>query len=182
MFKFGQLRGEEDVPVSRPAEFVREPTTGPERLRIAVPASGPDPLPTLVACLGEPFSVLYLLHTPRGGQAPGRYESPSLSREQLLAFLSTYHAFFSTDARHDVWVHSFSPPATLVWERHDLLYAYGPLDQFHDALTRAAFTTGVPAIPDPHSHHYHTAFDPQQAAVLGAFAWRHSPLRPGDEQ
>jgi len=182
MFKLGQLRGAEEEAVNRSAVFVRQATTGPERLRIAVPASGPDPLPLLVSCLEEPFSVLYLLHTPRGGGEPGRYESPRLSREQLLAFLFTYHAFLAADGRHDVWVHAFSPPATLVWDRHDIVYAYGPLDQFQEALTEAGFTPGVPAIPDPHSHHYHAAFDPQEAAVLGAFAWRHSPLRPEDEQ
>ena len=182
MFKLGQLHGSEEVPLVRAAVFEREATSGPERLRIGVPPSGTNPLLILAACLEPPFTVLYLLHTPRGVPAHGRYESPPLTREALLAFFSAYLPFFSTDARHDVWVHSFTPEATLVWDRHDILFAYGPLEQFQNVLLREGFTPGVPSIPSPHSHHYHAAFDAQQTAVLGAFAWRHSPLRPQDEQ
>lgn len=182
MFKLGQANGTDDVPLIRAAVFERESTAGVERLRIGVPQSGPNPLLLLASCLEPPFSVLYLLHTPRVVLAPGRYESPALTREALLAFLSTYLSFFSTDGRHDVWVHSFTPEATLVWDRHDILFAYGPLEQFQDILVREGFSPGVPAIPSQHSHHYHEAFDAQEAAVLGAFPWRHSPLRPQDEQ
>ena len=182
MFKLGYVRGTEDAPFVRPALFERQVTPDFERLRIGVPPSGPNPLLLLASCLEEPFTLLYLLHTPRGVPAAGRYESPALTREVLLAFLSTYLPFFSTDARHDVWVHSSSPEATLVWDRHDILFAYGPLEQFQELLLREGFTPGVPSIPSPHSHHYLLAFDSQQAAVLGAFAWRHSPLRPQDEQ
>lgn len=72
--------------------------------------------------------------------------------------------------------------ATIVWDRHDLLYAYGPLEKFTAILREAGFTDGVAAIPSPHVHTYHPEFHQDAAAVMKAFPWSTSPLRPEDEQ
>lgn len=161
--------------------FSREQTTGPERLQVGIPPASADPVRVLLALMPEPFFLLYVLHTPRGAE-PGRYQSPELSRAQVEAFLDEFGEFLTRDARHDLCIHSPTANATLVWDRHDVLYAYGPLASFSSALECAGYTPGVPSIPCPHRHLYHSTFDPQQHALLNAFDWYRSELRPEDEQ
>lgn len=179
MFKLGAILGAESVQVDHPAVFEHESTGGTRRLRIAVPGAGPNPLHVLLKCLNEPFVVLYVLHTPRTGEA-GRYESPQLSRASLLGLLSTYADFLAHDSRHDLWVHSHTPEATLAWDHHDILYAYGPLSRFEQELAAAGFAQGTPTVPNPHRHHFHAEFDRAEAALVGALDWQCSPLEPED--
>jgi hypothetical protein len=44
--------------------------------------------------------------------------------------MAEFAEFLTEDGRHDLWLHSPRTDATLVWDRHDLIYAYGPLEQF----------------------------------------------------
>jgi hypothetical protein len=136
----------------------------------------------LAADLRAPFSILYVLHTPRGGSNYGRYESPALDRVLVTNFFQQFGEFIATDARHDVWLHSHPDDATLVWDRHDLIYAYGPLDAFEKVLEAIGFrlAEAVP-IPSPHAHNYHEQWDSSERQLV-ALGWTASPLRPSDEQ
>lgn len=72
--------------------------------------------------------------------------------------------------------------ATLVWDRHDLLYAYGDLEAYLACLQKMGFVEGDVVIPSPHEHHYQMEFDAQAAEVLRSFEWTRTPLRLEDEQ
>ena len=82
-------------------------------------------------------------------------------------------------------VSTFGPPedrATIVWDRHDLIYGYGSIDDFAQTLSRLGFRPGKPEVPGPHEHHYHRVCDEQARALLASRHWSYTPLSPEDEQ
>ena len=168
---------------SPPATFTTEVMrSGGTRLVAAVPAGDAATFQSLAGSLETPCMLLYVLHTPRGEGSAGRYQSPPLSADELPAFITRYAAFLTDDARFDLWVHSPSQQATVVWDRHNLIYAYGPIERFVSTLTMRGFEEGEPGVHGEHMHHYREEYDRDAAAVLEEFAWIHSPLRPDDEQ
>lgn len=157
--------------------------TGARRVVVFVPSGHSDLLQRLSVLLPEPFYVLYVLHTPRGEGEPGRYQSTELTREELDRFLIQYRSFFAGDARHDLWVYSPSSGRTLIWDRHNMLFAEGyPLDDVIDALGEQGFKEGVLQPLANHFHHYRPECDGDAANLLTEFDWHRTPLRPEDEQ
>ena len=146
MFRLGHLVHGEWVAFSQPAVF----ECGG---RIVAGVAGSDPLvfERLVEQLEPPYYLLYLLHTPRGEAEPGRYQSPKLSLTEVTAFLARFRRFLSADARFDLWAHAPSENATVVWDRHDKLFAYGPLDRYASALERSASARGLRRFQKPSS-------------------------------
>jgi hypothetical protein len=183
MYKLGHMRGDAWVEHSHPPEYklVSLPS-GTERIVAGIPAGDPVVIRYLAAALSEPFYLLYVLHTPRGAGEPGRYQSPELDRAALDRILRRYAGYLSKDARHDLWIAKPDGSATLVWDRHNLLYAYGPLDDFVAVLRALGFTPGDPNARFEHIHHYRQEFDADAEALLAEFDWTCSPLRPSDEQ
>ena len=120
-----------------------------------------------------------------GEAEPGRYQSEySFSLDQLQQFLHEYSDFFENDARHNLWIRPVSGEGLLVYDRHNIIYAYGPIDKFIMRLE----TIGLAETKDqflhyalPHVHHYHPEFDICQDRLLSEEKWIASPLRPGDE-
>lgn len=153
-----------------------------ERIVAGVPGGDPSVFGHMVGCLQPPYSLLYVLHTPGGEARPGRYQSPPLTLAQVDDFLARFGPFLSGDARFDLWAHSRSDKATLVWDRHNQLFGYGPIDRLSSKLASLGFVPGDPQVPAPHEHHYREELDALAAEVLTAFDWVHSPLRPEDEQ
>lgn len=183
MHKLGLLVSGDWVEHSHPAVFsLPETTDEPQRVVAGVPGGDPDIFLKLVSTLEDPYFLLYVLHTPRGEGAPGRYQSPKLSLSELQAFVSKFRLFLAQDARFDLWAHSPSEQATVVWDRHNLILAYGPLDRFASQLGFLGFCPGSPEIPAPHSHNYHAEFDEQATEILNELEWSFSPLKPEDEQ
>lgn len=183
MFKLGQLIIDRWVehsfaPVFRlPASTDRTP-----RIIAGVPKGDVTIFEHLFQCLEPPYYLLYVLHTPRGEGEPGRYQSPQLSTEQVTAFLSRFRAYLSADARYDIWIHSSADQATIVWDRHNQLFAYGPIDRFANELRSLGFSEGEPIVPSSHAHYYRREFDHDSRNVLQAFDWSFSPLHPEDQQ
>ena len=66
----------------------------------------------------------------KASPAHGRYESPELTADAVKGFLHQFGRFLREDSRHDLWVRSHDDDATIVLDRHNLIYAYGPLDAF----------------------------------------------------
>jgi hypothetical protein len=166
------------------AVFERDKTpSGGERLVLDVPDQLPDLFSRLCGLISPPFFVLYILHTPRGEGEPGRYQSPELSQDQLMGFLFTYGSYLSGDTRHDLWVYSIETRQTLVWDRHNRVFAEGePLKGIADALTGLGFAEGKVEPIGDHYHHYRSDFDGDAAAILAEFDWRRTSLQPEDEQ
>ncbi|HEX6598033.1 MAG TPA: hypothetical protein VF034_01845 [Gemmatimonadaceae bacterium] len=133
-----------------------------------------------------PYRLLYLLHTSRIGSPLGRYASEELSGIAVEQLFDRFGAFFEGDARHDVWLHSPRSQGTVVLDRYDMLYAYGDLQAFGEALSRlglsevAAFAG--PQVPRPHALHYYLEWDETEQDVLGALPWHRTALRPEDVQ
>jgi hypothetical protein len=153
-----------------------------KRIVAGVPAGDPTIFSSLIECLTPPYYLLYVLHTPRGEAMPSRYQSPLLSLIQVKTFLNRFGAFLSADARYDLWTHSPKDNATLVWDRHNLLYGYGPLELFSSKLRSLGFSIGLPETPAPHQHHYRAEFDNMAKDLMAALDWSQSRLRPEDEQ
>ena len=162
--------------------FAREEVGGHPRLRIGVNQFQDACVRALASDLSGPFQLLYVLHTTRTGAELGRYESPELTAAAVEGFLHQFGRFLSEDSRHDLWVRSHDDDATIVLDRHNLIYAYGPLDAFEVAMQSLGARKGEPAVLGTHVHHYHPAWDEAERRVLRFFEWNIKPLRPGDVQ
>lgn len=183
MYKLDQRTGEDWKPHSYAPQFATDRTSSDTlRLVAGVPGGDSSVLLKLIECLEAPFFALYVLHSPRGEGDPGRYQSPELEPGELRAFVSRFSKFFAGDARFDFWVHSPVTGGTLVWDRHNLIFGYGPIDCFGRALGSLGFSSGAPVVPDPHRHHYREEFDEEARALLSEYSWHYSPLRPEDDQ
>ncbi|MGY3453362.1 hypothetical protein [Bradyrhizobium sp. USDA 4353] len=184
MKKLSLLVDGAELAQSSPAVFEqRRMSTGAERIVLSVPDDHADLLHRLTALLPPPFFLLYILHTPRGEAEPGRYQSPELSRDALDDILRTYVSFFCCDGRHDLWVHSPQSRQTLIWDRHNLLFAEGePLAPVRDALLKSGFSEASLEPLGAHAHHYREEYDAAASRLLGEFDWHRTPLRPEDEQ
>lgn len=180
MHKLSHKLGDEWVEYSFPPVFSFQEAT--RRVVAGVPHGDTEVFERLVSCLEPPYSLLYVLHTPRGEGEPGRYQSPELSSEKFHAFIAQFKSYLSADARFDLWAHSRKENATVVWDRHNLLYAYGPVERFSSELHVLGFTNGTPQVPVPHAHHYRQELDSYATELIAAFEWLRSPLRPEDEQ
>jgi len=153
-----------------------------KRLVAGVPGGDPAVFEGLIECLEPPYVLLYVLHTPRGEAPAGRYQSPSLSNDQVSDFIRIFAPFLSSDGRFDLWAHSPSENGTVVWDRHNQIFAYGPLGQYSSKLTSMGFGAGYPEVPTPHEHHYRQEFDDLAKELIEMFDWSYSPLQPEDEQ
>lgn len=181
--KIVALVGDAEQPFEYGDVFSREVVRGVERLRIALDENHDRCVVALISRLLGPFQLLYVLHTTRTGAGLGRYESPELSAEEVKVFLGSFGRFLTEDARHDFWIRSHGDDATIVLDRHNLIYAYGPLDALESVLRAIGATPDAPPpIPDPHVHHYHPEWDDAERGVLRALDWRVSPLRDSDVQ
>lgn len=126
--------------------------------------------------------MLYVLHTPRGEAKSGRYQSPAVSHREFTSLVDRFAAFLCSDSRFDLWVHSPSDQATVVLDRHNQLFAYGPLGRFEDVLLGIGYEHGDIAVDFPHIHKYMPAFDKDSEALLSWLTWSRTDLRPEDEQ
>jgi len=133
--------------------------------------------------MNEPYGLLYVLHTPRGGAAEaGRYQSPEpITRDQLFLFLEQFGSLLEGDGRHHFWVSAVDRSSLLVYDNHDVLYAYGPLDNF-EAILREKGLTEVQEVsfPVPHAHHYNAGFDGMVDDLMNYWVWKRFPLQESD--
>lgn len=185
--KLEVLVGERPEPFDYGNRFAREPIAGGERLKIALNDRPDQWVMPLARTLTGPCHLLYVLHTTRTGASLGRYESPELSLDDGRRFFQQFGQFLSEDSRHDVWLHTDVDNATIVLDRHNLMWAYGPLDAFEDMLVEAGISrVSGSEVPDPrrqaHLHHYHVEWDDAEREVLRAFDWILNPLRQTDVQ
>lgn len=167
---------------SYPASFALQSIGNVERVMVGVPSGSPEPFEHLVLSLNPPYLLLYVLHTPRGEGAPGRYQSLEFTAEDFHVFMQRLGSFFSSDARFDIWAYSPSEHATVVWDRHNHIFAYGPVERFSSELRALGFNEGSLESSVPHQHHYWPEFDGMASELLSSYSWSHSPLRPEDEQ
>ena len=81
------------------------------------------------------------------------------------------------------WVRSHEDDATIVLDRHNLIFRNGPLDLFENELSDAGLARATPKeIPAPHVHNYHGEWDDAERAILKALDWTVKALREQDIQ
>jgi hypothetical protein len=135
----------------------------------------------LATALTPPFWLLYVLIVPRDGRGEGRYQADeSLDRSGLTAFLDRYGVLFEQDGRHALWVGAEN--GQLVFTPHDIVYAYGPLEEFEQILHRRDFVPREFDIPSPHTHYYNESLDGLVVEMLNERDWTHYPLQDIDDE
>jgi hypothetical protein len=136
---------------------------------------------SLSTALVEPLYILVALLVPRATGEGGRYESVVKDHTEVAAFLDEFETFFSTDPRAQVWVGQSDGGALLVFDEHDLIYAYGALDRFERVLTKQAVPRGRPTIPAPHVHPFDPRNDEYERRLVRRGWNRLLPLEEGDQ-
>jgi hypothetical protein len=181
-YKFGWIPNEERR-YEYPDVYAVEKTSGPERLVIAPSANHVSILIDLLRVMPDPFGILYVLVVPRGGSEAGRYQTANpVSQEQAEEFLKRFRQYFENDGRHAIWLASISGAGQLVYDRHNVIYAYGPLLEFENVVSgRGLAKAEFVRFPSPHTHNYHAACDLDQQQVLHYWQWKRSPLHDSDD-
>lgn len=153
------------------------------RLAIAPARDHVSTIQRLIVILPEPFGVLYVLVlSRRGNRDVGRYQSTTPhSQAEVIAFLNRFRDFFECDGRHALWLMSLPSQAQVIYDQHDCLYAYGPLQEYEGVLRRLGLAEGTFSFPAPHMHHYNAEYDDAEDAVFEHWDWKHFPLQPGDD-
>lgn len=182
MYRLGQFLEGSWVEYSHPPVFqLMRTDSNIELLKIGVPGGDIAVAQALLRCLDGPFYVLYVLVVPRGEGDTGRYQSPLVDWDQVDALLNRFQDYLRSDGRFHLWFHDPAARATIVWDRHNIIYAYGPLAEYERCLSALGFQNGLVRIPAPHEHHYRNEFDIDARAMLAHFDWRHSDLQPSDD-
>ena len=71
----------------------------------------------------------------------------------------------------------------LIYDRHNVIYAYGPLNAWRDALAANGFTEAADVrFPSPHSHHYHQSLDAEEQRLFNHWDWHQTPLKESDTE
>lgn len=184
MAKFSTLNASgEEVAFSYGDCFFREPLSTGSRLTTGPAASHVDTLVALAATWPkQQYYVLYVLLISHSGAQCGRYQSPLIeSFVDLQVFLGTYERFFESDGRHHVWVASAHNEGTLVYDQHNVIFAYGDLRQYEAVLRARGFSEREFWFPYPHCHGFPATHVGDEEELLAHFPWQFSPLQPGDK-
>jgi len=161
----------------------RQATADSDRLIIGASERQVDLLLELSRDTEGPFGILYVLLVSRCGNRPGRYQSPEpIDAGQLADFLADYRDYFENDGRHHVWIMSLSDSATLVYDNHDVVYAYGPLESYERTVTRLGLRNHQVRFPVPHTHCYNFEYDAEEERLFEQWRWLHFPLEEGDDR
>lgn len=105
-----------------------------------------------------------------------------MTHADAAAFFDQFGTLFADDGRADAWVGSTQGEGLIVLDRDDVLYAYGPLDEFERMLRDRGFAAGFPLLPNPHIHNYNPELSPEEARLREWSRWnRVLPLDEDDE-
>lgn len=136
-----------------------------------------DLLLALAKALPPPYVLLWVLKLPCTDRTPGRYESPAFeSYDELATLLRRYRDYFEHDGCHHLWVFSPYAGTQLIYDNHEVIYAYGEPHPLIEVLSDAGFTQGSVEIPSPHFHGYNPANADTEDAFFSECDWKHFPL------
>ena len=153
---------------------------GADRLLIAPSGGHVELLIELSRCLGEPFGILYVLVVGRSGGKRRDIRARGRWRREAEDFLRGFSRFLESDGRHHLWISSVPDRATLVYDRHNILYAYGPLELYEQVLAARGMRQGAVVFPAPHSHHYNAELDEEEDRMMSVWPWKEFPLSEQD--
>jgi len=183
-YKFGAMdKSGTEFPHNYGNVWALQKTTGPDRLIIAPSSQQINLLFELAGVIKGPYGLLYVLQVPRNDiHTAGRYQSPEpVSREELGTFLREFSNFLEKDGRHHLWIGAIDKSALLVYDRHNVIYAYGALQNFEAVLLRNSLNqVDDVSFPDPHVHHYNAEFDEKALELMNYWSWIKYPLQDND--
>lgn len=153
------------------------------RLKIGAATNATELLLHLSDCLSPPFFCLYVLVIGHSESQAGRYQSPLLTdRADLVGFLLEYKHLFESDGRHHLWVSAPEANATLIYDKHNVIYAYGLLEEFAACLQKLGYTETDFDFPYPHAHNYLPASYGKVEELLHYWEWQQFPLQEIDKE
>jgi hypothetical protein len=117
------------------------------------------------------FFMYWSFHTAKQRLGATRIRTP-VSKDEAELFLRRFKDFFEHDGRHHVWIKSTLGPGLLVYDRHNVIYAYERLPEFEAvAVNRGLTKVGDIQLPFPHAHHCNAIFDEDERELLRYWAW-----------
>ncbi len=153
-----------------------------KQLKIAASKNQVDLLLKLAVSITPPFYILYVLVVTRHDNEHGRYQSPLLeTKEELNDFLTEYTEYFETDARHHIWICTIDNSGRFIYDQHNVIFAYGQLDNYITILQSEGFKDQEFSFPAPHAHAYNQSNDKFEESILQHWDWDFSPLAEEDE-
>ncbi len=183
-FKFGIIQNENDTNVKQffyPNTWNIENTPQFQRLVIAPESNQIELIIELCKTLPEPFGILYVLVVPRGENEEGRYQiAQPLNHKETEIFLRDFKDYFEKDARHHIWIASIPTNSMLIYDNHNIIYAYGELEKFEKIISEKGLIQKEIIVPVPHVHGYNPTFDVEEERILSKFNWKHFPLTESD--
>ena len=181
--KFCHLERGDHVPHDYGDVFFEQPCGDSTRLVIGPSKDQVELVTELAAEIDGPWYLLYVLLVPRlGNREAGRYQSqPFETHAELSAFLAAFRPFFEGDGRHHVWVGSVRNDGLLVYDQHNVIFAYGPVGRFRPVLEAHGFRESEFWFPAPHAHYFGPENDPEEERLMAEGDWKHFPLQPGDD-
>ena len=180
--KFSTPETDADAEFAHPNVFQREDEEGWSRLTIGAREGEVGMMLELAKELKGPFVVLYVLVGSRADNEHGRYQSPGpLKLDKVEAFMTCFEDFIEQDGRHHVWIISTMGDGQLIFDNHNMIFAYGNLERYESILKSWGFEEGKVDIPAAHTHHLHEEFDSVETELMESWKWKRMPLAPGDE-
>lgn len=155
--------------------------TGDNCFKIAADINQVNLLLQLAGSLNPPYFILYVLVTSRLGNELGRYQSTLFeTKEQLSEFLLTFKEYLETDGRHHIWVGTIDDSGLLVYDQHNVIFAYGSSDGYLNILKNNDFKEQAFLYPAPHIHNYHSENDKYEELILNDYDWQMFPIQEHD--
>lgn len=182
MFKLGCLRNNESQEHHYLNVYTVEQSSNYKRIVVGLAQNHIDTIRDLIAVLNGSFYMLYVLHTPRTGNEPGRYQSEVLTYDEISTILNHFKSFFENDSRHDVWLHSPITNTTIVYDRHNLIYLYDFTDERVHIIEKRGLKKELVNIPYPHVHCYNPECDSFESKLINEYKWIRTSLQDEDKQ
>jgi len=161
MFKFGILEHDNPTEFVYPNEYALQQTSGPIRIIISSATNQMKLASDLIIRSDSYFGILYILAVPRGKHKAARYQlADRLSKNDAVKFLEKYNEYFVNDGRHQIWIADTENNDFIVYDQHNVLYAYGNISEYEKILgiKRYQNTTKI-EFPVPHVHCYNPEYD-----------------------
>jgi hypothetical protein len=175
-------KNNEEIPFYFLDNYMIEKSSAGIRLKISAKKNQVDLIYKLSDCLNPPFYVLYILIESRLGNSLGRYQSPLIeSKNDLKIFLDKYKNYFESDARHHVWLGTINNSGKLIYDLHNLIFAYGPNEKYIQILKQKGFKQKDFKIPNPHDHIFNPENDKYEDLIINHWDWVYFELKEQDK-
>lgn len=179
MYKIGHVKNNQTLEHKTGNNFEHEVYEKWSRVSITCESKQIQLMLEIAKTWAGPFGILYVLEVSRLGNQSARYQSPRPSSyDELELFAYSFQEYFEKDGRHHIWFIDISSNYRLVYDNHNIIYAYGNDNQVIDLLKTKGFEPREIQIPDPHTHNYNVEFDDSEAKVLEYFEWLQFPINP----